>query len=72
MPEILYCLSESEAAVLGVSGADVELARAPYMNRSEPAATINWPLVERAAAELTTDTQGFARILLAARADQSK
>lgn len=68
MPDILWLLTEDERLQFGLSIRQSELARAPY-NRPSPPAHINWPLVERAATELRTETQAFARLLLAARED---
>lgn len=70
MPDLLWMLTEDERRKFGLTIRESELARAPY-NRASPPAHINWPLVQRAAEELTTETQAFARLLLAARRDDT-
>lgn len=69
MPSIVFRLTKDEAATLGVPFDDAILAEAPFEGSTQPPTAINWDLVEKAASELRTDNQGFARILLAARAE---
>ena len=69
MPDLVYNLNMADAKQLGFNHGPVELARASYGPKIVERVDINWPLIERAAAELTSDSQAFARMLLEARAD---
>jgi len=67
MPDLVYNLNMADAKQLGFNQGPVEMARASYGGRSKPDTTINWPVIERAAVELVSDSQAFARMLLTAR-----